>query len=94
MDRVSRVTDGLTDYEQEDFRSGRGSVDQIFTLKKIDEKAREKKRKSYVDFMDLGEGYDRVNKEAIWQVLRMYDVCGKLLNGIRSKMMRERVVQN
>ena len=28
--------------------------------------------------------YDRVNSEALWQVLRMYDVGGKLLNGIKS----------
>ena len=26
----------------------------------------------------------RVNREALWQVLRMYDVGSKLLNGIKS----------
>ena len=25
-----------------------------------------------------------VNREALWQVLKMYDVGGKLLNGIKS----------
>ena len=35
-------------------------------------------------FMDLEKTYDRVNMEALWQVLRMYDVGGKLLNGIKS----------
>ena len=35
-------------------------------------------------FMNLEEAYDRVNMEALWQVLRMYDVGGKLLNGIKS----------
>ena len=38
----------------------------------------------YVGFMDLEKVYDRVNREALWQVLRMYDVIGKLLNGIKS----------
>ena len=38
----------------------------------------------HVGFMDLEKAYDRVNKEARWQVLRMYDVDGKLLNGIKS----------
>ena len=38
----------------------------------------------YVGFMDLEKAYDRVNREALWQVLRMYDVGGKLLNGIKS----------
>ena len=28
--------------------------------------------------------YDRVNMEDLWQVLRMYDVYGKLLSGIKS----------
>ena len=35
-------------------------------------------------FMDLEKAYDRANREALWQVLRMYDVEGKLLNGIKS----------
>ena len=38
----------------------------------------------YVDFMDLEKTYYRVNREALWHVLRMYDVGGKLLNGIKS----------
>ena len=52
-------------------------------LKQIDEKAQEKKCKVYVGFMDLENAYDRVNREALWQVLRMYDVGSKLLNGIK-----------
>ena len=28
----------------------------------------------YVGFLDLEKSYDRVNKEPLWQVLRMYDV--------------------
>ena len=38
----------------------------------------------YVAFVDLEKTYDRVNREALSQVLRMYDVCGKVLNGIKS----------
>ena len=36
-------------------------------------------------FMDLERSYDRVNKKALWQVLAMYDVGGKLLGGIESR---------
>ena len=35
-------------------------------------------------FIDLEKAYDRVNREALWRVLRMYDVGGKLLSGIKS----------
>ena len=34
-------------------------------------------------FMDLEKAYDRVNREALWQALRMHDV-GELLNGMKS----------
>ena len=34
--------------------------------------------------MDLEKAYDRFNRELLWQVLRMYDVGGKLLNSIKS----------
>ena len=35
-------------------------------------------------FVDLDKGYDRVKREALWQVLRIYDVVGTFLNGIKS----------
>ena len=35
-------------------------------------------------FIELEKAYDRVNMEALWQVLRMYNVGGKLLSGIKS----------
>ena len=35
--------------------------------------------------MDSKKAYERVSREALWQqVLRMYDVGGNLLNGIKS----------
>ena len=41
-----------------------------------------KKRRVHVGFIHLENTYDRVNREALWQVLRRYDVGGKLLGGI------------
>ena len=37
-------------------------------------------------FIDFGKAYNRVNRKALWQVLRMYDVMGKLLSGIKSML--------
>ena len=39
----------------------------------------------YVSFIDLEKVYNRINRESLWQMLRMYDVGGKLLSGIKSK---------
>ena len=38
-------------------------------------------------FIELEKVYDRVNREALWQVLRMYDVGVKLLSGIKSMLI-------
>ena len=43
----------------------------------------ERKNAVYVGFIDLEREFDRVNREALCQVLRMYDVGGKLLSGIK-----------
>ena len=54
----------MNDDEQERFRAGRGFVNQIFT----------QKHRVYMGFIDLEKVYDRINREALWHVLRMYDV--------------------
>ena len=45
------------------------------------------KRRVYVGFIYLEKAYDRGNREALWQVLRMYDVGCKLPSGIKSMYM-------
>ena len=75
--RVRSLTVRMIDDEQGCFRTGNRCANQIFTLNQIGEKARKKKRRVYVCFRDLEKAYDRVNREVLWQVLRMYDVGGK-----------------
>ena len=82
-DRVRRVTGVLIDDDQGCFRVRRGCVDQIFTIKQKGKKVREKKRRGYVGFIDFGEAYDMDNREDFWKVLRMCDVGGKRLSGIK-----------
>ena len=38
----------------------------------------------YVGFIDLEKAYDSVNRKALWQLFRIYDVMGKLLYEIKS----------
>ena len=54
---------------------------QILVQKQIVENVRENKHRVNVCFVNLKKGYDRVNREALGNVLRMYDVGGRLLNG-------------
>ena len=50
----------------------------------------ERENAEYLGFMELEKVYDRVNSESLWQVLRIYDVSGLLLNGINSTYDSER----
>ena len=38
---------------------------------------KEKKRKVYVAFMDLEKAYDRVDRDAMWQVMEIYGIGGR-----------------
>src|ERR1044072_4445335 len=50
--------DDLIGEEQGGFREGRGCMDQVFILRVIKEKSRDKKKNVYVCFMDLENAYD------------------------------------
>ena len=52
-------------------------------MKQIGEKARDEKRRVSVGFIYLEKGYNRGNREALLQVLRMDDADGKLLSGTK-----------
>ncbi len=42
------------------------------------------RKKLYAAFMDLEKAYDRVDWLALWEVLRIYGVGGKLLSATKS----------
>ena len=83
IERVIECTEEQLSEEQGGFRRGRGCVDQVFALRSIVEKYLEKKREVYVAFMDLEKAYDRVDREAMWRVLQMYGVNGRLIEAIK-----------
>ncbi len=43
-----------------------------------------RKKKLYDAFMDLEKAYDRVDWPALWDVLKIYGVGGKLLRAVNS----------
>ena len=86
IERVKNITDGLVGEEQGGFRKGRGCVDQVFAVKGLCEKYREKGRESCLGFMDLEKAYDRIDREALWRVMRKYGVSGRLLGALNTNI--------
>jgi hypothetical protein len=84
IERIRRETESVIGEEQCGFRSGRGCVDQVFAVRQVVEKYLEKGKDVFWAFMDLEKAYDRIDREALWKVLRLYGVGGRLLNAVKS----------
>jgi len=55
--------------EQNGFRIGRSCIDNVFTVKQTTEKSRQLSLETHIAFLDLEKGFDRVNRNQIWQIL-------------------------
>ena len=70
-------------YDEGRFRNGRECGNQIFILKQLVEKYREKKRKElFVLFMDLIKVYDKICREQLKICLHEYCTDKYLVRGI------------
>ena len=66
------------------FRSGRSTVDMIFTLRQIQEKCQEQNMPLYAVFIDFTKAFDTVSREALWIVLQKFGCPIKFINLIKS----------
>ena len=47
-------------------------------------KVYDKKKRSISGFYNLEKAYDRIDRDSLWNVLRLYGRGGRLLNGVKS----------
>uniref|UniRef100_A0A8C6Q6Z6 Reverse transcriptase domain-containing protein n=1 Tax=Nothobranchius furzeri TaxID=105023 RepID=A0A8C6Q6Z6_NOTFU len=86
--RVHRIVEPQIQEERCGFRPGRGTLDQLYTLRGILESAWEFVKLVYMYFVDLEKAFDRVPRGALWGALwgvfREYGVPGPLIRAVRS----------
>lgn len=82
--RCRQIVESKIQDSQCGFRAGRGTTDQLFTLRQVYEKAWEFGQSVYTSFIDLEKAYDRVPRDLLWSVLREYGIDGQLLAAIQS----------
>lgn len=70
--------------EQAGFRPGRGTVDQLFTIRQIAEKYIEHNQPCYFNFIDFKQAFDSIWQEGLWQSLRAHGIPEKMIRLIKS----------
>ena len=84
INRIRNKTENMIAEVQDGFRRGRGCTDQIFIVRQICEKYLGKGKDMYFAFLDLEKTSDRVDRDAMRNVLRLYGIGGRLLRGVKS----------
>ena len=69
---------------QTGFRTNRGTVDSIFSIRQLQEKVKEQQSKLYVAFIDLTKAFDSVNRDALWAIMKKFGVPIKFLTVCKS----------
>ncbi|KAK3510372.1 hypothetical protein QTP70_005671 [Hemibagrus guttatus] len=72
------------------FRPSRGTLDQLYTLRRVLEGLWEFAQPVHMCFVDLETAFDRVPRGILWEVLWEYGVRGPLLRAVRSLYNRSR----
>ena len=66
------------------FRSGRSTVDMIFSVRQLQEKCREQQQPLYLAFIDLTKAFDLVSRTGLFKLFEKINCPPKLLSIITS----------
>ena len=69
---------------QHGFRSGRGTADCLFNLRRVVELARAHATPMHAAFVDFSKAFDSVNHEALWEVLETRGILPKLISSSKT----------
>jgi hypothetical protein len=84
LSRIQGQIEAFTSDNQYGFRPGRGTIDAIFVIRQVLEKAREHNVPMHFNFIDFKAAFDTVWREALWKMLGTVGVSKKIVNIIRS----------
>ena len=83
LERMKEIVERKLKESQYGFRSGRGTVDAIFVIRMIIEKAKEKNLPLHFNFIDFQSAFDTVWRNALWKMLLKIGVPTKYVNIIK-----------
>ena len=81
--RLKQQVDARLRKEQAGFRKGRGTVEQIFTLRNIIEQSLEWNASLYACFIDYEKAFDSVHRETLWKIMSAYGIPPKFIRLVK-----------
>lgn len=82
--RIAPIADCTLPQEQQGFRKGRSTIDDIFTLKQIIEKRVEFNRETHLAFVDIEKAFDNVNRCKLWSIMKEEGYPSHLVQVVKS----------
>lgn len=83
LNRIKKAVDEAIRENQAGFRTGRGCIDQIITLRIITEECVMWQKEIFIGFIDFKKAFDRVNRDAMWMILKQYGIPNKIIRMIK-----------
>ena len=83
IERIRNVVYRRLRKEQVGYRKGRGTTDQIFTLRNIIEHVSEWQATTYLNFVDFEKAFDSIYRESLWVIMAKYGIPEKIVKMVR-----------
>ena len=85
QNRLSTVAEAVLTESQCGFRRNRSTIDMIFSLRQLQEKAIEQQKEIYIVFIDFKKAFDTVDRRArlLWRVLKTFGCPDHLIEMVR-----------
>ena len=82
--RLSKLAEGVLTESQCGFRQERSTIDMIFSIRQIQEKAIEQYQELYIVFVDFRKAFDTVDRNMLWQCGRFSSYLAALMISSKS----------
>ena len=82
LDRIRPHLDPLLRVNQNGFRTGRSTLPQILTVRRLIERIKEKQLPAILTFVDFSKDFDSIHRGKLMKILKAYGIPKKIMDAI------------
>lgn len=92
--RLRIITEVLMEEEQNGFRPGRSTIDNVFIMQQMFEKRKEFNLETHVAFIDFEKAFDRVNRKKLWFIMKEQGYPQHLIDVVKNMYINSKIIIN